>query len=142
MLTMRWRVVFSATLLAVWLASSAPRAEAGRVACDVVISAVHRQVGILRGRSADLSLVAKRLGTTVPWIEHCMRAYGRRPKRPGLESAEAREEQLESFEDEEPEEAFHEDVEEPGARERVVHPQKERVLRAKPPPTPEPESED
>jgi len=65
-----------------------------------------------------------------------MLAYGRRPNRPGYESAETREQRLEAMEEDEPEESGPEDVEEPGARERVVLPDKPRVLHIKPPPTP------
>lgn len=66
-----------------------------------------------------------------------MRAYGRRPKRPGLESAESREAELESFEDEEPEETGPEDTEEEGAPNPKLHPERQRLLKIKPPPTPE-----
>ena len=66
-----------------------------------------------------------------------MRAYGRRPKRPGHESAESREAELESFEDEEPEETGPEDTEEEGAPDPKLHPERQRLLKIKPPPTPE-----
>jgi hypothetical protein len=107
-----------------------------RVPCDQVISRIHREVRVEHGRPADLSLVAKRMGTSVAWLERCLLSYGRRAKRPGLESAEAREERLEEFEEEEPEETFPEDVEEPGARPLPEHPERERRPRLGLPPTP------
>jgi hypothetical protein len=123
-------------LLVVWLALSAPRTEAGRVSCDSVISEVHRETRTFREANVDISKVARRLGTTIAWTEHCMRVYGRRPKRPGLESAESREAELESFEDEEPEETLPEDTEEEGAPDLKLHPERQRLLKIHPPPTP------
>ena len=102
-------------LLAVWLVITPLKTEAGRVACDAVISEVHRETRTIKQPNVDISKVARKLGTTIAWTEHCMRVYGRRPKRPGLESAESREAELESFEDEEPEETMAEDTEEEGA---------------------------
>ncbi len=113
-----------------------PATNAQRVSCDRVISRISHEEGIQHGNAPDMSMVARRLGTTVTWVERCMLAYGRRPKRPGLESAESREQHLESFEDQEPEEVAPEDVAEPGARELKEHAEKERVSRMKPPPTP------
>ncbi len=54
----------------------------------------------------DISEVAKKLGTSVAWVEQCMRTYGRRPRRPGLESSEGRESKLEAMESYEPEESL------------------------------------
>ena len=123
-------------VLLFWLAIAVPRTEARRVSCDRVLSTANREVRLSKGGTADLSAIARGLGTTVAWVEHCMLAYGRRPRRPGYQTAESRETELERLESDEPEEEFPEDVEEPGARERVVHPQRPRVLRVKPPPTP------
>ena len=123
-------------LLAIWLVTSVPTTHAGRVSCDAVISEVHRETRTFRQANVDISKVARKLGTTIAWTEHCMRIYGRRPKRPGLESAESREAELESFEDEEPEETMPEDTEEEGAPDLKVHPERSRVLKAQPPPTP------
>ncbi len=123
-------------LFAIWLATSVPTTEAGRVPCDAVISEVHKETRTVKQANVDISKVARSLGTTVAWTEHCMRAYGRRPKRPGLESAESREAELESFEDEEPEEVMPEDTEEEGAPDLKIHPQRPRLLKIHPPPTP------
>jgi hypothetical protein len=116
--------------------TEAPPPSMQRISCERVISKIDQQVRRTNGQPADMSQVARQLGTHVIWVEHCMLAYGRRPKRPGYESAEARDERLEALEADEPEESGPEDVEEPGARERPEHPEKERVLRIKPPPTP------
>lgn len=132
-----WYWLPAGLLLAVWLAISAPRIEARRVSCDAVISEVHRETATISQPNVDISKVARRLGTTVAWTEHCMRTYGRRPKRPGHESAESREAELESFEDDEPEEPQPEDTEEAGAPDLRIHPQRPRVLKIHPPPTPE-----
>jgi hypothetical protein len=126
-----------ATLLAIGLTRALPQARAGQVACIDVIKRVNRHVSHERGISSDLSVVARDLGSTAPWVEHCMRVYGRRSRRPGLESAEGREERLEAFEDSEPEESGPEDAEEFGARERPEHPEQPRYRRFKLTPTPE-----
>jgi hypothetical protein len=107
-----------------------------RIPCDQVMSRINREIGAEHGRAADLSLVAKRMGTSVAWVERCLTSYGRRAKRPGLESAEGREERLEKFEEDEPEETFPEDVVEPGARPLHEHPEHERQPRLRIPPTP------
>jgi hypothetical protein len=125
--------VLAVLLVALWMVP--PRGRAGQVSCVQVMRSVNRHVSRERGRSADLSDVAKSLGTSPSWVEHCLRAYGRRPKRPGLESAEGREGLLEDYEESEFEESGPEDVEEPGARERPVHPEKPRYLQFKPTPT-------
>jgi len=107
-----------------------------RVPCDAVIAAISREVRVQKGRSADMSLVAKRLGTDISWVEHCMLIYGRRPKRPGLESAETREARMEHWEEDEPEESATEDVQEPGAQERETRKPKPRVGHIRPTPSP------
>ena len=112
------------------------RSVGRRVGCDEVVSRVDREKRAGHGRAADMSSLAQRLGTTVFWVEHCMLTYGRRPKRPGVESAEIREERMESLEENEPEETAAEDVPEPGAAERPFHPARERRLKLQPPPTP------
>lgn len=113
-----------------------PAISALRVPCERVISRINHEQAAQHGKAADMSMVAKRLRTTVTWVERCMLAYGRQPLRPGIESAEGREERLESFEDQEAEEIAPEDVAEPGAREYKAHAEKERVSHVKPPPTP------
>lgn len=131
-----WRWLIVAAIPAVWLVVRPPNSRAGRVECARVISAVNREVRLRRGEQADISAVAQRLGTTVTWVEQCMRTYGRRPRRPGLESAETREGLLEKLEEEEPEEQFPEDLAERGALQRI-RPEKQRVLHPKPSPSPE-----
>ena len=83
--------------------------------------------------------MAKILGTGVFWLERCMLAYGRLPKRPLTTGS--LDDRLESLEADEPEETGPEDVQEPGARERVEHPERPRVLHLgiEQRPTPEPE---
>lgn len=116
--------------LAGWLVAPASGAE-HRVDCSEVISATNRQVRMLHGGAADMDQVAKKLGTSVAWVERCMIIYGRRPKRPGYESPGSRQAEIEKWESEEPEEEFPEDKEEPGARERLIIPDKPRRLRLK-----------
>ena len=111
------------------------------MSCDAVMSEANRELRTAKEIHVDLSKVAKKLGTSVAWTEHCMRAYGRRAKRPGLESAESREEELENLEEDEPEEAMPEDKEEEGAPDLKVQPEKQRQLKIHPPPTPEPGQE-
>ncbi|MBI3784587.1 MAG: hypothetical protein HY270_14430 [Deltaproteobacteria bacterium] len=132
--------LLAAILVAFFLVRFVPPANAGQVACSDVIKKVNHRISLERGNSPDLSLVAHQVGSSVPWVEHCMKVYGRRPKRPGLESAEAHEERLEAFEDDEPEETGPEDVEEEGAKERREHPERPRYSKFKNVPAPEPGS--
>ena len=131
----------AAFLLAAWLVCTAPKTEAGRVGCDAVISEVHKETRTLKQTHVDISKVAKHLGTSVVWTEHCMRAYGKRPKRPGIESSESRESELEALEEDEPEEVMPEDKEEEGAPDLKAHQERQRLLKINPPPTPEPGEE-
>jgi hypothetical protein len=104
-----------------------------------VIEEVTRASRMVRaaGQShVDISRIARKLGTTIPWTEHCMRTYGRRPKRPGLEAAESREAEMEAFEGDEPEETFPEDLEEAGVPDLKERPEKSRRLKLQAPPTP------
>jgi hypothetical protein len=150
-----WSLVALAVCATVWFASSGAHAGEGdsrqqqqsesksaavqgrRVPCTAVMSKVHRQTRLSRGRGADISAIAKQLGTNVPWVERCMLSFGARAQRPGHETAEAREERLESFEEDEFEESGSEDTSEPGAREREEHLEKEREARIRARPTPE-----
>lgn len=130
-----WSLLLGVAVLALWLARPAARVSAGAVSCVQVISRVNHAVGKEGGRLPDMSLIARHLGTSPAWVEHCMRVYGRRPKRPGLEAAEAHEERLEEFEEAEPEESAPEDVEEFGARERPSRPEKPQRMKIRPTPT-------
>jgi hypothetical protein len=123
-------------LLAACLVLSAPRIEAWRVSCESVMSAVHKAARTANETHVDISKLAAHLNTSVAWAEHCMRAYGLRTKRPGIESAEGREQELESFEEDEPEEAAPEDTEEEGAPNPKLLPERQRLLKIHPPPTP------
>jgi hypothetical protein len=99
-----------------------------RLPCDQVISRVDHDADVQRGHAADVSRVAKELGTSVTWVERCMLAYGRRAKRPGVESAETTEQRLENFEEDEPEEVGPEDVEEERAPSRRKRAERQRRL--------------
>jgi len=48
--------------------------------------------------------IARRLNTSVVWVQRCMMAYGRRPARLAGGEAESRETRLEKLEADEPEE--------------------------------------
>jgi hypothetical protein len=100
-----------------------------RVPCDRVISQIDRE-----GHGVDESLIARSLGTSVAWVERCMLAYGRRPRGQGGESAESKENLMESWEQNEPEERGAEEIEEPGALSERGLGQKQ--LRKPIPPTP------
>jgi hypothetical protein len=90
----------------------------GEVPCAEVISKVNHQVSVGKGRSVNVVVIARGLGSTKVWVAHCMRAYGRHVPA-SLENAED-EDALEKFEEQEPEESAAEDVPEPGAKERDV----------------------
>jgi hypothetical protein len=100
-----------------------------RVACAEVISSVNHDLSIQHGRSADLARIARDLETNVTWVEHCMLAYGRRPKSEDEETSEAHETLLEQMEEDEPEETAPEDAAEDNVRERRVREEKEKQLR-------------
>jgi hypothetical protein len=127
------------------LAAQAPAGFAGRnvhphqvrVPCEQVMSAVNRSTRRTKGAPADISEIAEKLGTSVPWVERCMLTYGRRPKRPGHETAEAVEARLERLEEDEPEETAREDAEEAGAVDIEDLPEKQRIERIDPRPTPD-----
>jgi len=120
------------------------------VPCEEVVSRNDHHLGVEKGRSANLAVIARDLGTTKQWLVHCLLVYGRRVPE-SFETADD-EDLLEKLEAEEPEETAPEDAEEPGARERnealdensedrrELHvdnplkpaPEKERVLRPRP----------
>jgi len=133
--TNRMRAVRLLVCLVVGVACFAPSpARAGQVACAEVISEVNRSIRVNGGVSPELSRVARDVGASPAWVEHCMRVYGRRARRPGLESTEGRESRLERFESDEPEETAPEDVEEAGDDVEPRRREKPPVIR----PTPEP----
>jgi hypothetical protein len=99
-----------------------------RVPCDQIISRVDHDPNVQKGNAADMSMVARTLGTSVTWVERCMVAYGRRVKRPGRESAETTERRLESLEENEPEEIGPEDVEEEAEGKPHEQPEKQKRL--------------
>jgi hypothetical protein len=105
-----------------------------RVPCDAVISELHKNTRATK--PVNVSTVANTLGTTVAWAEHCMIAYGRRPPRQGVESSESKEAEIESYEEDEPEESMPEDTEEEGAPDLKLHPERQKLLKVHPPPTP------
>ena len=128
-------VVVMAILLALLVVRGVPPANAGQVSCAEIMHHVNHQISAEHGRAVDISAMAKTIGTSPPWIEHCMQVYGRRPKRPDLQSGEDREDLLETFETSEPEETAPEDEEEDGVRERPEHPERPRVSRNRLKPT-------
>lgn len=87
-----------------------------RVPCDQVISQVDRESYTHPRHAVEMSVVAKNLDTNVVWVERCMVAYGRQPRRPSAQSVESKEKRLESLEEDEPEERAPEEIEEAGAR--------------------------
>lgn len=109
-------------------------ARAAQIACADVISEVNRSIRLNGGTSPEISRLAKRLGSTPAWVEHCMRVYGRRARRPGLESTEGRESRLEQFESDEAEEIAPEDIEEPGEDLPPKRREKPPVIRPTPAP--------
>jgi len=126
-------------LVALVLAGRAGTAAALRVPCDQVIARASHQVRAEHGVSPDLSKLAKQLGTTSGWVEHCMSTYGRRQRRPEIQPGDQREERLELLEIEEPEEVAPEDTEEPGEHEREEGPEeRQRNLHLQPTPKRDP----
>jgi hypothetical protein len=93
-----------------------PVRKRGRVPCEEVVSKLDQEASVRKGQSANLKVLALGLGTTVPWVAHCMEAYGRRVPT-AFENIDS-EDEVEQFEEEEVEETAPEDVEEPGAREQ------------------------
>ena len=98
-------------------AVGAPR----RVGCDEVIRKVDHDKSVRQGYTANVFAVAKALGTSSAWVEHCMGVYGRQPRHASAETGESeREERLEDLEENEPEERMSEDIEAPGEREQLT----------------------
>ena len=125
-----WRVVCVAVAV-VGLVSGVARA--GQVACADVMAAINREVRARRGGTPDVAALATRIGSSVPWVEHCMSVYGRRPRRPNLDAVEhGAELRLEQFESDEPEEVAPEELEEPDKEVVKKRPERPAVI----PPTP------
>ena len=99
-----------------------------RLPCSEVVSRLDHDRGVQSGHSTNVARIAKDMGTSVIWMEHCVEAYGRRPLHRSIEDTEGAEAELEKFESGEAEEGGPEDLQEGGARERVEHPEKERVI--------------
>jgi len=100
------------------LPGATPRAARlrGPVPCEEIIAHVDHERASQKGGAVNLAVMARQLGTTEPWTARCLLAYGRRV--PRSSEAVQDEDQLEKFEEQEPEETAPEDVEEPGAHER------------------------
>lgn len=129
-----WDRVPFALLVCVIVLGSARVGWGGNVSCVEIVRRANAYTSRSRGRVVDISELARKMGTSVTWVEHCLKAFGRRPKRPSLESHESREAELEALEESEPEESFAEDREEPGARERPPATTRPRYLSIKPTP--------
>ena len=103
-----------------------------------MIKRVDHDKTVREGHSANIFAVAKAVGTSGAWVEHCMEVYGRHPAHSNVESGESeRETRLEELEENEPEETLSEDVESPGEREQPAkekHPERQPVVRARPTP--------
>jgi len=110
------RAVFG--LLAI-LVSLKGLAAADRVPCADVVSLATRHTRQAPTEWLDVSKVAEKLGASGVWVEHCLRVYGRRYRRPGLENAEKQERRLERYETDEHEEPTELEHEEPGELEKT-----------------------
>lgn len=100
------------------LPGATPRAARlrGPVPCDEIVAHIDHERAVQKGGAVNLAVMARELGTTAPWTARCLLAYGRRVPRSSETFQD--EDQLEKFEEQEPEETAPEDVEEPGAHER------------------------
>lgn len=117
----RSRVVKIAGAMLLTLVVSRPgSAEFQRVPCKDVVSLVTRHRRSSATEWFDVSKAAEKLGTSNAWVEHCLRVYGRRYKRPGLESAEKHEKRFERYEIEENEEPSETEQDEPGELDKRV----------------------
>ncbi|MFI5398430.1 MAG: hypothetical protein ACHQ9S_23090 [Candidatus Binatia bacterium] len=105
-----------------------------RVPCDQVVSHIDKD---LKPRHVtDIVRIAKEMHTSVLWVERCMESYGRRVREETHHNAEEREQLLETWEEDEPEEVGPEEMSEPGVEDRSErqtlrsHPERERQLHA------------
>jgi hypothetical protein len=91
-----------------------PRADAGQTDCATIISVVNSHVRSGAGKSLDMKAISKSVGVSRLWIEHCMQAYGRRLPRLAIEPlGHAKEDRLEEYEVDEPNDEAPEDLAEP-----------------------------
>lgn len=104
--------------------------------CPDIMRALRDHLSKTGGEPEKLIKLARKLGTSAEWLEHCMHIFGRRPPRGELTRPEQREEMMDAREIDEVEEAVPEDAEEPGARERAVRPARPRYIRDRIVPTP------
>jgi hypothetical protein len=89
-------------------------ASAAEVPCTTIITTVNHMV--TRRQKPDISELAKKLDTQIVWVESCLKAYGRRYKRPGFESDGGRDAVHEAYEVGRDEE--NEDLEDPEVEDR------------------------
>lgn len=82
--------------LALLFVIEAQPARAAEVPCTKIVTTVNHQV--TRRIHPDLSELAKKLDTQVSWVEACLKAYGRRYRRPGIESDAGREAVMQGYE--------------------------------------------
>ncbi len=137
MMRARYVLLIAALVCILWVANPVRRARGGAVPCADVMHLVNHEITALSTERPDLSEIAKTLGSTPAWVEHCMLVYGRRPTRPGMESSEGREAKFEKFEEDEPEEPEEQASEEAGEEEKGPRVERPRVLhKADPTPTP------
>jgi hypothetical protein len=112
------------------------RAVGPRVACTTIIREVDSERRRAPSQLVEITDIGRKLNQDLRWVERCMRLYGRRPLKPAPLHAESKEEEEEEWESDEPVEIG---VEETGdARDGEQQPERQRVLRIKPTPTPDP----
>lgn len=83
-------------LVAVFTLQLSSQVRAEDVTCPTVMAEVNRR--ITRHVPVDVSEMAKKLHTKIVWVEACLKAYGRRYRRPGVESDGGRDEVMEGYE--------------------------------------------
>lgn len=112
-----------------------------RIPCEQVIA--HIDHDPKPNHATDAVRIARQMHISVLWVDRCMEAYGRRMKQEVHKSAEAREQRLESLEEDEPEEVGSEELGEMDPQDRrelrrlQPHPDQEKVLRPNARPTPD-----
>ncbi|HYD47887.1 MAG TPA: hypothetical protein VEB21_06040 [Terriglobales bacterium] len=72
------------------------QALAEDVPCPRIIAETNRR--ITRRAPVDVSEIAKKLKTEIVWVETCLKSYGKRYRRPGMESDGGREAVLDGYE--------------------------------------------
>jgi hypothetical protein len=108
----------------------------GRRPCAEIVRRADRLRRRDPTRLVEVVDVGRELNQDFRWVERCMKLYGRRPLKQAPQHEETREEEEERWETGEAEEIGHEETRDAREEGREIV-EKQRILKVKPPPTPQ-----